>query len=188
MVSAARVLAFIALLLFYEILFRLVFLCPCDPNYARHVCFCVLYIVLPACIFFNICILLDKLQACGGCTRTREHLPRSSVRCCAAFPRALSMGLLWLITALMNGDWYLCLMTQSNDTAVEQLACKENTDMTMKDQLDVRYYTNVSRFVGFGLILAVVLLWLGGSCQCMSYGQHLLEQQPEVEAEDILAQ
>lgn len=141
---AAAALAIIVLFLFLEILFKFVFLCPCDPNYGRHVCFCALYMLLPACIFFYICLLMDKkrMETCGW---TREDCPRPSFTCCTVFLRALSIGLVWLIIVLMNGEWFVCLMTYTNGTSEEQLACKDEGVMTKTEKHDVKYYTNVSR-------------------------------------------
>ncbi|XP_062389347.1 uncharacterized protein LOC134077725 [Sardina pilchardus] len=184
---ATAVLALIVLFLFLELLFKFVFLCPCDPNYGRHVCFCIMYMLLPACIFFYVCLLMDnkRMETCGW---TREDFPRPSTKCCTVFLKALSIGLLWLIIAFINGDWYVCLMTHSNGTAEEQLACKDEGDMTKSEKVEVTYYTNVSRSVGLGLILIVLLLWVGGSCRRTSYRQHLFDQQLEEESEDIFLQ
>lgn len=182
---AAATLAIIVFFLFLEVLFKFVFLCPCDPKYGRHVCFCALYMLLPACILFYICLLMDKkrMETCGW---TREDFPWPSFKCCAVFLRALSIGLVWLITVFMNGEWYVCLMTYSNGTAEEQLACKDEAVMTKTEKFYVKYYTNVSRSIGLGLILAAILLWVGGSCRRTSYREHLLELQVEEEAEEFL--
>ena len=118
----------IVLFLFFQILFKFDFVCPCAPNYFWHVFFCILYMVLPAFIFFFISILMDKkrVKVCG-CTRGK---PSESDRFdwkefCPVFLRASCMGLLWVVIALIDGDWFVCLMTHSNGTAEEQLACKQ---------------------------------------------------------------
>lgn len=141
---AAAAFATILLFLSLEILFRLLFLCPCDPEYPRHVCFCTLYLLLPACILFFTCLLMDRkrMEACGW---TREDFPRPSFKCCSVFLKALSIGLVWLVIVLLNGDWYVCLMMYSNGTAEEQLGCKDEGLMTKAEKHDVKYYTNVSR-------------------------------------------
>ena len=139
--STAGAFAIFAMFLFFQILFKYDFVCPCDPDFGWHVHFCILYMVLPALIFFFISILVDQqhLKICGF---TREDLPCSSIesfmKCCAVSVKDCCMGLLWVIIALIDGDWYVCLMTHSNGTAEEQLACKQLKDRTKTEEVDVR--------------------------------------------------
>lgn len=126
---------------FLFVLLKYHFLCPCDPDHNKHIGFCILYIFFPAmlCFFFTMVIACLRVKASAskdGCACSN---------CCTAFLRALSMGLLWVIIVLFDGDWWVCLMTHSDSETEEQVACKQETNLTKKDNINIRYHTNVSR-------------------------------------------
>lgn len=126
---------------FLFVFLRFHFLCPCDPDHGRHIRFCLLYIIFPAilCFFFTLVIACLRMKASpskDGC---------SCSKCCAVFLRALSMGLFWAIIVFFDGDWWVCLMTHSDSEAEEQVACKQETNLTKMEKVKIRYQTNVSR-------------------------------------------
>lgn len=129
-----REFAFQGFLLF--IYFRFHFLCPCDPSYATHTAFCVMYIVLPA--FFSFLI-----SCVFGCLRAKAFYPNDDCCTFAGFMRALFIGTLWVILVFFEGDWLVCMKTHA-DTE-DQLACKLEESMTATEKRNVRYYTNISR-------------------------------------------
>lgn len=162
---------------FLFVLLKYHFLCPCDPDYNKHICFCILYILLPAVLCFSFTMVI-------ACLRVKASASKdgcSCSKCCTAFLRALSMGLLWVIIVLFDGDWWVCLMTHSDSEADEQIACKQGTNLTKMDNINIRYHTNVSRVIALVFTLVMVPIWLCTTHQTKSSKQRHSEGQNEEE-------
>uniref|UniRef100_A0A3B1IDT0 Uncharacterized protein n=1 Tax=Astyanax mexicanus TaxID=7994 RepID=A0A3B1IDT0_ASTMX len=116
--SAGGAFLVVICLVAFQFIFKLEFDCPCDPE--ENLWFCLVYIFAPILIFALIIIGADRIF-CKVCSF------RYYLICIKRLVRALTVGVLWFVTALLDGDLIVCLMTTSKNITVrtEQPACKE---------------------------------------------------------------
>ncbi|KAG7463547.1 hypothetical protein MATL_G00177850 [Megalops atlanticus] len=186
LVTAGGAVAILAFFIAFQYIFRLDFVCPCDP--VRNVPFCTLYLLLPFCIMSLVLVLIDP-----RCTRIcRFHLCRrncwpSMGRC---FLMAMCAGSLWVITALIDGDWFVCLMTTNNSVGGPlQIPCLDEHSLTSEQRVVLNHYLNLSRVIGLGGILVIAVLWSVLSCvthRHKSYYKSLYEEYLEEQTEAVL--
>lgn len=149
------------------VLFKCVFSCPCvsAEETALH---CWLYLLLPVSVMVLVLSLVDsrllRLWQCCAC----RCGARAEGRCCCAdgycytpsqcgeeagyccsvtasyVIRVLCASALWLVVALMDGDWYVCIRTVTvTGSGQDQLACK---DLPSPEEAEVlRRYSSESR-------------------------------------------
>ncbi|KAM9752090.1 uncharacterized protein ACNS7B_008719 [Menidia menidia] len=74
------------------------------------------------------------------------------------------VGLLWVVSVLIDGDWYVCC---KNDGSEQQkhLACKK-TNITALEQVEISQLKNYSRNIGFGVILGILFITTLMSVKC----------------------
>lgn len=109
--------AIVAFFIIVQYIFKLDFTCPCQPYYKKIAC--LVYMAWPCLILCFLLMMMDPqfMKICRG--------ECSFVHCCMFFLRSFSAGLLWVITALINGDWFVCLRSINPK---EQLSCKDQKD------------------------------------------------------------
>ncbi|KAF5902022.1 uncharacterized protein DAT39_008260, partial [Clarias magur] len=153
------------------VLFKCVFSCPCvsAEETALH---CWLYLLLPVSVMVLLLSLVDSrlLRLCqchvcrccaraegaccaagccaDGCGYTPSQCGDEACYCCSVIRsyviRVLCASALWLVVALMDGDWYVCMRTvPASGTGQDQLACK---DLPSPEEAEVlRRFSSESR-------------------------------------------
>ncbi|CAB1322414.1 unnamed protein product [Coregonus sp. 'balchen'] len=116
---------------------------------------CTLYMVLPALILILLTLWMD-----GQFQRVLRMTCRCRCRCnlwgilLAILIKAAAIGLLWVVSVLLDGDWYVCYQRA-------MLPCKNNTDDTpYQEELEKQLETHFKRkSMVYGLVLVLVLLF-----------------------------
>lgn len=67
--------------------------------------------------------------------------------------KAFCIGVLWAISVLIDGDWYVCCQNDQSEKQ-SQLACKDKTNMTAEENVVINTLKNKSR-VSFFLTLFI---------------------------------
>ncbi|XP_067383698.1 calcium homeostasis modulator protein 6-like isoform X1 [Channa argus] len=140
--------------------------CACTKE--GQVLHCSLYMALPALILFVLQLWIDKTaQKIWRYLCTCRCTCRScccKCECCTGFFRfvlvlvyhtlkAVFIGLLWVVSLLIDGDWYVCCNNQSEHT---QLACKDKHGIRFDEQEVLAALKNTSRVYGFSLLLSII--------------------------------
>lgn len=120
--------------------------CTCDYQIRD----CIIYMALPSFIIFVLILWTDKTfqrvgrYTCGMCSR-----PCCSAKCCGFcgvllchIVKAALVGLLWVVSVLIDGDWWVCC---KNDVYDYDLACKDKTKITTEEQKHINDLKNRSR-------------------------------------------
>lgn len=103
--------------------------CTCKEQHAE----CWLYLILPACPIFLFALWVDKTFQTAlrniRCAGHKSHF-------CAVFwiriVKAVCIGSLWVVSVLLDGDWYICC--QNNEIDHQELACKDKANNTAEEQ------------------------------------------------------
>ncbi|XP_042348070.1 uncharacterized protein LOC121947200 [Plectropomus leopardus] len=142
----------------YHIVLQKDLVCTCQDQHVA----CWVYMFVPAAILFLLMLWMDKTFQ-----RVWEYIrTTSNTRFCCDFwyhvVQAFALGLLWVISVLIDGDWYVCCW---NDGSVQQakLGCMDTTEIKREHQVIINKLKNDSRVTGLFLLLAVTLL-----ASCMS--------------------
>lgn len=85
--------------------------------------------------------LVIKCDCCCCCSVTICRTQLCGVFLKHSF-RALCVGLLWVVSVLVDGDWYVCCSTGSVQS---QLACKNKTNITAEENVTIDSLKNRSR-------------------------------------------
>lgn len=114
------------------------FNCSCTPQGWN----CKLFLVLPLLITFVFLLWTDS-----SFQTTSRHLLLSSdwsflTFSCRYIIRAAFVALLWVVCVLINGEWYVCCM--SNQTTQAPLACKSAGMITEEEQKTIAELKNTS--------------------------------------------
>ncbi|CAB1322413.1 unnamed protein product [Coregonus sp. 'balchen'] len=142
-------------LFIYHVVFDENLKCLCKNGVKPEVTYdhCHIYMVLPALILFLLTLWMDGQF---------QRILRMTFRCrcnlwgrmLAILIKAAAIGLLWVVSVLLDGDWYVCYQRA-------MLPCRNNTDnTTYQEELDKQLET---RFKGdsvvYGLVLVLFLLF-----------------------------
>jgi len=93
---------------------------------------CYVYMFLPCGIFISLMLWTDKT-----CHRASKYTFACSGKCCRSsfimflvgrVFMAVSVGLLWVVTVLVDGDWYVCCLNDKTDQQ-KVLACKDKSNI-----------------------------------------------------------
>ena len=92
----------------FQYVFELDFTCPCQQYYDE--LYCSIYMVVPAVTMFFFVWLIDpeRMRICGWCTKNK-CLMRRDRKTLVLLGKSVSAASLWIIAALIEGDWYVCL-------------------------------------------------------------------------------
>lgn len=131
----------------YHVLFEKDLACTCKGQTTD----CWLYMTLPALLIMFLLLWIDK---------TFQRLWRYTLSVCQ-FPRfwflllyrilaAILIGLLWSVSVLIDGEWYVCCYP---DDEYSQLACKAKENLTDEDQIIIAGFRNKSRVSVYFLYL-----------------------------------
>lgn len=140
-----------------QYILRLDFDCPCTSgNLGRLLC--AMYMVIPFLIILLIMLLSDKqikrvFRRCFQCCCcdfkfccTAKNKSYYCYTVCRRFMKALIIALMWIITALFEGDWYLCVRT-FNGTDVD-ISCTKNPSHAEEIKLNaLRIESKVSKII-----------------------------------------
>ncbi|MEQ2246410.1 hypothetical protein ILYODFUR_038222 [Ilyodon furcidens] len=177
----------------YNVLLEKDMLCTCDQVFAD----CLVYMAGPFLIIFFLMIWTDKtfMRACRfkfTCANKGENCrtPWTSfcgLLCYHSF-KAFLVGLLWLVSVFIEGDWYVCCC--NNGSEQSQLACKDTKKITTEEKKTIDQLKNTSKKIGFGVLLSIVVIVTVMSafdwkkcCKCdrkQIYHKHILKETEEV--------
>ncbi|XP_041858930.1 uncharacterized protein LOC121651102 isoform X2 [Melanotaenia boesemani] len=144
--------------------------CTCQPEADD----CDTYMSLPFFIIFFLILWTDKTfhrngrylctcKCAGSAPDERQNQPK--VSCCrgrflgeiiSSVIKAALVGLLWVVSVLIDGDWFVCC--KYNEIKYPQLACKGKTTLTAVERLEVNRLQNESRKIGLSVILGILVL------------------------------
>lgn len=125
----------------FQYVFKMDFKCPCDPERNTHVC--VVYVTLPTISLFILVMITDKHIRSIFCSNGRGTAYKCIIILMSLI-KGLSVASLWIITVLMDGDWYACLTTTNYDLPpYEQTFCK--IFKTPAEDADIRVKKSFSR-------------------------------------------
>lgn len=141
--------AFLFLIIF-QFVFKVDFECPCDPEENSQVC--AIYMSLPAISLCIIVIITEKSSMSIFCSNGTGTTYKCIVFIMSVI-KGLSVASLWIITLLIDGDWYACLKTTNYDLPpYEQIFCKKNK--TPADDAEIQVQKSLScvsmLFIHFG--------------------------------------
>ncbi|XP_042071768.1 uncharacterized protein LOC121812799 [Haplochromis burtoni] len=71
--------------------------------------------------------------------------------------KAGCVGLLWVVSVLMDGDWYVCCNLEKSNNRTN-LACKDKQNITAEENIIIIEMKNYSRNIGFGLLFGIIFL------------------------------
>ncbi|XP_055369967.1 uncharacterized protein LOC114869047 isoform X2 [Betta splendens] len=134
----------------YNILLNRDVTCSCEKQVTE----CGLYFTLPGIIVLFLILWMDKkfIKIC--------RYSVTECTCCYGWyivyhsVKATFIALLWIVTLLIDGDWYVCCSNFTNQT---MLACI-NEKMTPTEQRAFVELKNTSRIIGFGVFLGIVVI------------------------------
>ncbi|CAI5648767.1 uncharacterized protein LOC109196280 [Oreochromis niloticus] len=69
--------------------------------------------------------------------------------------KAGCVGLLWVVSVLMDGDWYVCCNLEKSNNRTN-LACKDKQNITAEENITIIEMKNKSRNIGFGLLFGII--------------------------------
>ncbi|XP_039460869.1 uncharacterized protein LOC120435398 [Oreochromis aureus] len=69
--------------------------------------------------------------------------------------KAGCVGLLWAVSVLMDGDWYVCCNLEKSNNWTN-LACKDKQNITAEENITIIEMKNESRNIGFGLLFGII--------------------------------
>ncbi len=114
--------AFLFLIIF-QFVFKVDFECPCDPKENLQVC--TIYMSLPAISLCIKVIITEESTRSIFCSNGTGTTYKCIVFIMSVI-KGLSVASLWIITLLIDGDWYACLKTTNYDLPpYEQIFCKK---------------------------------------------------------------
>lgn len=138
---------------------------------------CWIYFFMPGFIIFSLILWTDKTlhRTCNYYTfvccekpdkqqrerRDEQQHQQKNKKCrgalCGVFwsriIKALCVGALWVISVLIDGDWYVCCQNDHSEKQ-SQLACKDKTNITAEENVVINTLKNKSR-VSFFLTLFI---------------------------------
>ncbi|KAJ8247193.1 hypothetical protein GJAV_G00259810 [Gymnothorax javanicus] len=150
--SQGGIIALTIVLMVLQYATQMDFLCPCEDE--QNKVFGALYLVLPFITLFWFVLLINPKEVFQ---KNRK----------STFLRALLLAMLWLITALLDGDVVACLAVRSNNIEGGQVVCLQASIQSAEDQRNISYYKNVSYMSGFGVILFILLI--SSLCEIRKY-------------------
>ncbi|XP_046898828.1 golgin subfamily A member 6-like protein 6 [Hypomesus transpacificus] len=171
--TAGSAFGILGFFLIFQYVFELDFTCPCQQYYDE--LYCSIYMVVPAVTMFFFVWLIDpeRMRICGWCTKNK-CLMRRDRKTLVLLGKSVSAASLWIISALIEGDWYVCLKLQfGNGTSEDPLACKDKNHWSHEEILNFHLNVNISRAIGLGIIGILVIIWVMATCRRKEYDEHL---------------
>ncbi|XP_045913058.1 stress response protein nst1-like [Micropterus dolomieu] len=136
--------------------------CSCE----QQTLVCIFYMIMPFFILFVLQLWTDKKFKRAWkytCPRTRKCTCTCTKQCCKErlwrvfciflhhIIKAVFIGLLWVVSVLIDGDWYVCCWNDQSKQQ-KQLACKAETDMTAMDRKIIAELKDWSWVIGISLL------------------------------------
>ncbi|XP_065817880.1 uncharacterized protein [Labrus bergylta] len=169
----------IILMFTYTILSNRDFACACKPQVLN----CNSYLFLPFSIVFLLTLWTNGgfLKVCRytlccseGCSKKCCSKKCCSKKCCSKkccskkcccflifaslkVVEAVSVGLLWVVFVLVDGDWYVCCRNNGSDAQVV-LACKAKENITKDERAMISELKNNSRNIAGVLLLGIIFV------------------------------
>lgn len=134
----------------YNVLLERDIQCTCEAV-AMH---CSLYMFLPFLIILFLILWTDKtlkrtLKYTLGYKRKNGEKQCVRKQLCGVIVKrifkALCVGALWIVSVFVDGDWYVCCLSGTENS---QLACKDKTNITAEENVIINSLKNNSRVSG----------------------------------------
>ncbi|XP_029113768.1 uncharacterized protein LOC114912198 [Scleropages formosus] len=161
---------------FINFMLKLEQMCVCKHSGEDNQFFLVSYMFCPALILLIIIVLMDKTSitcwplCCSP--EGRKKLFSHSLCCrkgCTVVMKGVFGASVWIISVLLDGDWYVCFKTSRNIRDVlGDLPCKSEDRDTTEENSRITQYYNVSRAIS--LILATILAIVWAIVRCCQGG------------------
>ncbi|XP_029911274.1 uncharacterized protein LOC115361783 isoform X3 [Myripristis murdjan] len=144
----------------YHVVLHLDLPCSCKPGMNQ----CNVYMVVPFFIIFFVILWTDI-----SCQTTLRYTCKNfrCKFCCVLLKntlKAVCIGLLWVVSVLIDGDWFVCC---ENDQSPKQivLACKvkNKSNLTSEEQEIITELKGKSLWWGLSIILVICSLGAFGS-------------------------
>ena len=137
LLSAGSAPVLVILIVLSQYVFQLDFTCPCSPSAGSKV-ITAMYLVLPWFTLFIIAFLTDRqLKKAFGCCCSEC----SSNRPWKHIFKVLTISSMWIITAMLDGDWFICVKTMNGNNT--DISCKKNR--TKQESLVINHMKSESQ-------------------------------------------
>lgn len=151
----------VILIFSYHFIFEKDIPCTCT-NLGRD---CTLYVLLPTLIILFALLWMDKRchRGCKKklCRRTCCRRPdcrfdSRSKKCfsCFRFLNAAFVSLIWIVSVLIDGDWYVCC----TDHTHHDIACEDEANRSEEDRRALNSMNDESRIIGLGILSGLLLI------------------------------
>lgn len=131
--QAANVFLVFIMIYIFQYIFNSQFSCSCTPEFHYIV---VIYLgLIPLILFFILKIMKQtKTKDCAACCHGF----------CPQIFQLFGIALFWGGFVILDGDFFLCLVTKNNDTLLE-IPCKKDSDLTLQEKSTITIYKNKSQ-------------------------------------------
>lgn len=112
---------------------------------------CWVYLLSPAFIIFFLILCIDKKMR-TACRNSCACTCPCSRKCCRTqfcgvvishTLKAICVGLLWIVSVLIDGDWYVCCKVGRSEQQAK-IACNDRTNITSEEKEIITEEKNVS--------------------------------------------
>ncbi|XP_029911277.1 uncharacterized protein LOC115361786 [Myripristis murdjan] len=165
--NTANIYVSIIVIFCYHVVLKFDFQCTCKPGGSQ----CDVYMVIPCFILFLVILWTNT-----ACQRALRYTCKtcSGTFCCVLVKnilKAACIGLLWVSSVYMDGDWFLCC--KSNQTAEQiVLPCKakNKSNLTPEEKEIITDIKNTSLELGLYVLLGICILaaFSSGIYSCLS--------------------
>ncbi|XP_029600082.1 uncharacterized protein LOC115188266 [Salmo trutta] len=154
----------ITLIFIQYTVFHVEFVCSCKPEVLN----CVMYILIPVFLLMFLVLWTDQMfkRLCRFTCR-RSLKCHFGCRLCSLLCKSFCVGLLWIASVLIDGDWYVCCGNNLPNDKVD-LPCKKNV-LIPEDKNTLAQLRNDSLVIGLLCLLAVAfgfILSIIPPCRC----------------------
>ncbi|KAM9751170.1 uncharacterized protein ACNS7B_008083 [Menidia menidia] len=105
----------------------------------------------------------DNSSGCLSCCCSTKSRQFRWIVAVSIFKAGL-VGGLWVVSVLIDGDWYICCQNNFSDQQ-KHLACKKN-NITAQEKVEISKLKNKSINIGFGLMLGILFIAILMSLSC----------------------
>ncbi|XP_029619608.1 uncharacterized protein LOC115200577 [Salmo trutta] len=181
----------------YQVVFDEHLKCSCKHDIIKPD-MCIIYMVFPALILFFLTLWMDEqLQRLLRITCRRSCQCTLCRRLVRIFMKAVTIGLLWVVSVLIDGDWYVCYHRT-------ELQCRNITNTTtylegqeMQNETSIKWKSKINGaklllFLLAGNFFLTAIPWRNSCCRCCSkpYYRALFEEniweETEIHIEKVL--
>lgn len=140
---------------------KLDFTCPCSSSASWKLAVIVVYLVLPCLTLMFVVFLKDHhfKKTIMYCCNSRDCSPALDFYKCVF--KGVALAAMWIITTLLDGDWFVCVMTFSGNYT--GISCKEKETRSTEESEIFDNFKSQSQMWGFVCLSTVCLIWIVAS-------------------------